>query len=480
MLLLNMIRGSSMELGLRNPMYRCMTDVLRDWKESGVRKALVLRGERQVGKTSIVRRFGRENYDYFAEFNFYESKADREVFSKGGDTSDIITAILLSRRGFRAEAGKSLLFLDEIQDCPEALTAVKFLVEEGSMDIILSGSMLGYGIKAPRSYPVGSLTFRDMHPMTFEEFLYAQGISPSVPDMIRDHIRKKEPFDGAVLDGLQSLFREYMVVGGMPECELYYKLDTKDMERVFRAQADIITAYKEDIMSYAPDDIKIQVSREFDLIPVQLGRENKKVKFNEIEGKMNTGLREYTGTIGWITESRFVNPCYNLNAIENPLSEHIVDKSVKLYANDTGLLMNMMGRESVMAILDGDIKVNEGAIAENIVCQMLKSCGLDTYYFEINKDGEPRMEIDFVTMLGSEITAIEVKSGKKRRSASISGLKGSKYGVNVRRYIKFYNGNITNDDPDFEHYPMFCAGFADALIPDSEIRMPERKGLGIR
>ncbi len=145
-----------------------------------------------------------------------------------------------------------------------------------------------------------------------------------------------------------------------------------------------------------------------------------------------------------------------------------------MYSNDTGLLLSMMGRDTMMAILDGDTSVNEGAITENIVMQMMIACGQKVYYFETNRDGAPRLEVDFITMLGSELAAIEVKSGKYRRSSSIRKLKETSYGTNVRRYIKFYNGNIIGDDPEFEHYPLFCAGFMDAMHNPSKPVMPER------
>lgn len=210
------------------------------------------------------------------------------------------------------------------------------------------------------------------------------------------------------------------------------------------------------------------------MIPVQLGRPNKKVIYSEIEDRPNSGFREYGDAIGWICESRFVNPCFRLNAIERPLEEHKDVRSVKLYANDTGLLMNMFGRDTAMAVLRDDISVNEGAIAENVVCQMLVSQGIVPYYFETNKSGEDRMEIDFIIRIESDIAAIEVKSGKKRRASSIRKLKTSRFGTNITRYIKFHNGNISEDD--FEHYPIFCAGFMDAMTEDKEIRMPPRLG----
>ena len=465
---------SSMELGLKHPMYRSMMHELVRWKGDPVRKALLLRGERQVGKTTLVRKFAADHYDSYAEFNFYESAKDRELFENSRSLDDLMVAISLSREGFSMTKDNGLLFLDEIQECPEALTAVKFIVQKCDVDVILSGSMLGCGFKIPRSFPVGSITFRDMHPMTFEEFLLSQGVDKTIPDMIRMHVRERRPFGEATFDVLQSLFREYMIVGGMPECVLRYTLDKGDMDAVITAQKDIVSSYRSDIVSYAPARMKQSVSKEFELIPSQLSRRNKKVVFSEIDQQTNVGLREYGGTIGWMIESRFVNPCYNISALEHPLEEHIVCKSVKMYSNDTGLLLSMMGRDTMMAILDGDTSVNEGAITENIVMQMMIACGQKVYYFETNRDGAPRLEVDFITMLGSELAAIEVKSGKYRRSSSIRKLKETPYGTNVRRYIKFYNGNIIGDDPEFEHYPLFCAGFMDAMHNPSKPVMPER------
>lgn len=471
-----MSRESNLELGMRHPMRRTIEDDLLRWKNGRVRKALLILGERQIGKSFVARRFGQKEYDYFLEINFIDDPDAKSIFQPARSAQTVLQTIFVRHPEFKMEKGRSLLFLDEIQKCPEAVTALKFLVDDGRVDVIASGSMLGIGANAPESYPAGSVTELNMHPMSFEEYLLARGMDPSIPDMIRDHIRRREPFGEPLLDALQENFRNYMLVGGMPECVLLHTLDGTDMDSVIRTQRDLIDSYRRDIQAYAPKDKILKVSREFDLIPAQLGRPNKRIMFNEIEDRDNVGFREYGGAIGWMIESRMVNACINLNGIENPLSEHMTPSQVKLYTNDTGLLMNMMGRETMLAILNDDISVNEGAIAENIVCQMLRCNDLPTFYFDLSKPDVPRMEVDFITMLGSSIAAIEVESGKKRRTPSIANLKKDVRGKDVGRFIKLYNGDITTPahDPEFEHYPMFCIAFADAMIPEDEgLELPE-------
>lgn len=210
--------------------------------------------------------------------------------------------------------------------------------------------------------------------------------------------------------------------------------------------------------------------RFFDEISENLGRRNKKLVYSAIENRDYTGYREYEKPVMWLKSSRFVNICNNLNEIAHPIKNHIIDSSMKIYLNDTGLLMNMLGREAMVALND-DISINEGAIAENIVSQMLVSQGLPTYYYEVNKKDETRLEIDFVTMFGEEIVAIEVKSGKNRRSASLNKLRTSEHGKHVSRYIKFTDSDISVDEYGVEQYPIFCAAFARSMFEKRELTL---------
>ena len=249
-----MSRESNLELGMKHPMRRTIEDDLLRWKNGRVRKALLILGERQIGKSFVARRFGQKEYDYFLEINFIDDPDAKSIFQPARSAQMVLQTISVRHPEFKMEKGRSLLFLDEIQKCPEAVTALKFLVDDGRVDVIASGSMLGIGANAPESYPAGSVTELNMHPMSFEEYLLARGMDPSIPDMIRDHIRRREPFGEPLLDALQENFRNYMLVGGMPECVLLHTLDGTDMDSVIRTQRDLIDSYRRDIQAYAPKD----------------------------------------------------------------------------------------------------------------------------------------------------------------------------------------------------------------------------------
>lgn len=309
-----------------------------------------------------------------------------------------------------------------------------------------------------------------MHPMSFEEFLLSQGVNNDSIDDIRAHVKKMIPFGKGLLETIRTYFRAYILIGGMPECVLRYILGKPDPNDAIDMQADIIDSYRKDILSYAPDRNKITVMRIFDGISENLGRRNKKLVYSAIENRDYTGYREYEKPVMWLKSSRFVNICNNLNEIAHPIKNHIIDGSMKIYLNDTRLLMNMLGRGAMVALND-DISINEGAIAENIVSQMLVSQGLPTYYYELNEKDETRLEIDFVTMFGEEIVAIEVKSGKNIRSASLNKLRTSEHGKHVSRYIKFTDSDISVDEYGVEQYPIFCATFARSMFEKRELTL---------
>lgn len=443
-------------------MERKIMQTLLEWKADPLRKALLIKGARQVGKTYIVTEFGKRHYRNFLRLDLLKER-NRSIFDVPS-VDRIMMLITTAYPDFVPEKGETLLFLDEIQQCPNAEMAMKDLVLDGRMDVIGSGSLLGLHYNPPESYPVGSVREVMMHPMDFEEYLWALGMSKDNTDIIRDHVSRKEPFDPAFYRIMHDYFRQYLVVGGMPE-PVKVSVETGVMGKVIEAQEMLISGYRNDIYSYSEDDIKNEVRRIFDLVPYELSRSNKRLMFTNIEDKGNVGLREYREPIDWLEGSWFVNTVPRLRAVARPLRKNINPSMFKMYLLDTGILVQILGDETRNAMMDDDLSVNEGAVAENVVCSMLVKNGIPPYYYEKNKE----MEIDFIAVVGADLCAIEVKSGKNRKAASLKKLMTSDEGKQIQRWIKFEYGNIMVSQDGVEHYPLFCASFVDAICPKREI-----------
>lgn len=445
-------------------MERKFMRTLLEWKDSPNKVALMVRGPRQVGKTYVVDEFGRERYAHYLKLDFRENPDYAGMFA-GIDAESVVNRILARFPWFRAERGRSLLFLDEVQECPDAVMAIKPLVNDGRLDVVASGSLLGIHYRSPRSYPVGYVREEPMRPMDFEEYLWAIGMTHEQTESIRAHVKEKRPFDAQVLTALNRHYTQYLVVGGMP---LAVRTSLEgDVARVSEVLQGIIDSNLRDIDSYADPGIRLKVASAYRLIPTELGREGKRFRFTDIEGRGNVGLREYAEPVDWLEGSGIVTLCPRLRAVAHPLKGFASSSQFKMYAMDTGLLVQMFGAETRYAVMSDDISVNEGAIAENSVLQMLNACGMDGYYYE--KAGE--IEIDFVTLFGPRIACIEVKSGRKRRSRSLSKLISSDHGRNADRFIKFERGNIMTDGLGVEHYPLFCAAFADSMHEETAPRL---------
>ena len=439
-------------------MERKIEKVLEIWKNADQKKALMIKGARQVGKTYSISRFGENNYEYFLRLDLRDEEFE-EGFWKG-QSRDIIRRITRRYTDFRAERGKSLLFLDEIQDCPEAISALKTLANDVTMDVICSGSLLGLYEKSPKRYPVGYVHEEVMHPLDFEEYLWAIGMTHDQTEEIREHVSQKKPFDPPILHIIENYYRQYLIIGGMPEVVLK-SCNSDNAGEYIKAQDDIINGYEQDILAYA-GNLKDDALKILRLVPTELGKPNKRLMFKDIDGD-NKGMREFREPIDWIEGSRFITVCRRLSAIDRPLKGHSRENMIKMYLVDTGLLIRMYGGNTVEAMLRNDLSVNEGAIAENSVCQMLHACGITPYYYEVDQE----VEVDFICEIGTDICAMEVKSGKKRRARSLKKLMEIGSGKNVNRWIKFEYGNILMTDDGVEHYPLFCAAFADLLSPST-------------
>lgn len=384
-------------------MYRKVEEQLTSWKASKKKKALLITGARQIGKTYIIRAFGKKNYKSFVELNFITQPDAKKIFSGNLDAETII----MNLSAFTNEElipGETLIFLDEIQECPNARTAIKFLVEDGSYDYIESGSLLGVNYKAVPSYPVGFEECIQMYPMDFEEFCIANNIKKELLDYLKDCYQKRIPPTDLIHEKMINMFKYYIIVGGMPDVVKTF-IEHKDIKQVIAVQNDILNLYRQDISKYTSKE-KVKVTNIFDRIPSELDQKNR--RFNLASIDRNARLREYEDSFVWLSDAGVALPCYNLNELRAPLKISEQRRLFKLFMCDTGLLCAMCLENIQFEILQGNLSVNMGGILENVFAQQLKSNGFSLRYYNRQKNGE----IDFVVQKGSDVLPIEIKSGK--------------------------------------------------------------------
>ncbi len=424
---------------------KIMTELVTWKKKSGKKKALVIKGLRQIGKTFIVKTFAEENYQSIVYIDFKNNKSVKAVFD-GDLTVDRITLDLTALLpGIRFIPGDTILIFDEVQECSGARAAIKPFVEDGRYDIICTGSLLGikgYNKKKSAGVPVGFEHIIYMKPMDFEEFLWAKGVNKEVIGYLEDCYKKKEPVRDAVHQAMLRYFREYICVGGLPYIVDQF-ISTNDMNIVYQEQRDILEEYKDDFGKHLDENEREEtdmvllgrINRVFDSIPAQLAKENKKFVYSMLEKKGRS--ENYQAAIQWLYDAGIINICYNLSAIEEPLAGYKTDNIFKIYLQDSGLFIAMLERGSASKILRGDLGFYKGAVFENIIADSFSKMGKALFYF--HKDSG--LEIDFVTRESDEITLIEVKATTGNTKSASTVLKHKeKYGA--KKCIKLSENNI--------------------------------------
>lgn len=378
---------------------------LGNWKSDPDRKPLIVKGARQIGKTYSIRKFGKGYYENLIELNFVEEPKYKQIFANGYDVYSILRNISLMDPGKIFIPGKTLIFFDEIQECPACATSLKFFKTDGRYDVICSGSMMGINYNEIESNSVGYKQDYEMHPLDFEEFLWARGYEESIiEDMLR-HMIDIEPFTQVELDTFFSIFKDYMIIGGMPEVVQHF-ITNGNFSGTLQMQRQLLTDYREDIIKYAHGLDKGRILNFYDNISTFLAKENKRYQVTKIS--KNARNREYTGVVDWLKTSGIVNVCYCLANPELPLRGNYNSSLYKVYYNDTGLLIASLDEEA-----QEDLRVNKnfgtykGAIYENIVSEMLWQQGYGLYYY---KREQPALEIDFFVRDTKSLIPIEVKA----------------------------------------------------------------------
>lgn len=410
---------------------RKIDDYIRNYYKT-TRNALLVTGARQTGKTYSIRQFGK-SFKSFVEINFIETPEAVDLFKGAKSSSDILLR-LSAIASVPLVKGETLVFFDEVQQCPDIVTAIKFLVDDGSYRYILSGSLLGIELKDLRSEPVGYMGVKDMYPLDFEEFISCAGISDAVIGSLRKAWQNRSAVDEFIHGKIMELFRLYLIVGGMPAAVSKY-LESNNLQEVMTVQQDIIRLYKRDISQYDLNN-KLYIEEIFNLIPPELNTRNKRfilkrlnehAKFDRVE---NSFL--------WLTNAGVALPVYNVEEPKMPLLLARSRNLFKLFLSDIGLLACQYAEGIQLRILKGDKDINFGSIYENAVTQELVAHGIVPYYYNNKKRGE----LDFVIELDGKVLPIEVKSGKDYEThRALSNLMDCKE-YDLPQAVVFNNDNL--------------------------------------
>lgn len=420
---------------------RKITDTLSAWKASPNRKPIILKGCRQCGKTFAAQHFAHANYQSVVYINFFENPGAKDIFA-GSLNVDQITLMASAYLGGSARfiPNETVLILDEIQECPQARTALKFFCLDGRYDVIATGSLLGvagYG-EQPTSIPVGYETVIDMHPLDFEEFCWANGLPETAIDLLRNCLNIETPIPAAIHSRMRSLLLEYAVVGGMPDAVQTF-VDSRDMSSVLRIQRDIVRAYEDDMVKYAPTADKPLIKQCFQSIPRQLAKENKKFQYSLIK-KGSTAAR-FAGSLQWVEDAGITVRCRNLSITELPLDGNAIEDQFKVYMADTGLFVSMLEDGTQFDILNGNLFGYKGAIFENLIADIFSKMNRRLYYFR--KDSG--LELDFVIRYEGQCTPVEVKANDGNAKSVKTVLKHpEKY--HVESAIKLADLNLGRKD----------------------------------
>ena len=435
-------------------MERKVEVALSEWKNRAGHKPLVIMGIRQCGKTFIAQRFAEANYRYVVYMNFIKEPERIKAFTGSKAVDDILLNLSAQIRGVKFVPGETCIILDEIQECPEARTALKFFKEDGRFDVIATGSLLGvqgYGdaLRKKRrtlirntapginSVPVGSEDIIEMYPLDFEEFLWANGISADVIEALRKFYREESPVPSGIHSALNRYLNLYIAIGGLP-APINVFLDTNNLNAVSDEYKSILKEYRDDMVKYAPDKDKPHIRECFNSIPKQLAKENKKFQYSKIKsgGRSET----YLGSLQWLEDAGIICRCYNTDITGLPMEGNARDNVFKVYAADIGILVEMLGKGVRADILQGNLGGFKGAIYENLMADTLHKKQQNLYYFQ--KDSG--LELDFLVRMDGECVPLEVKA-KSAQAKSIRTVLNHPEKYGVKRAIKFGDCNIGRD-----------------------------------
>ena len=439
-------------------LHRKIEKKIRDWIQNG-KKALLIDGARQVGKTYIIRYVLEQENCAYVEFNLLKMPALTELLKKSETVDDMIANLSLFADK-PIHKGKTFLFFDEIQEFKELTTKIKFWVDEGSLRYVFSGSLLGVELKNIKSAPVGYLKTLTMYPLDFEEFLQVYNFTDDLRMSLHRSFTDRTPVNEVVHQRMMQIFNMYLNVGGMPSAVEKFR-ETRNLEEVISEHNDIVTQYKKDFTRYETEEKKPYLTQIYDLIPAELNDSNKRFNFADIQKGLRYSRSE--DSFLWLSGAGVALPVYNVAAPTIPLLLNEKSSLFKLFLSDVGMLTTLYGRATKMQLLSDNQDINNGALYENVTAQELRAHGFRLYYYNSKKFGE----LDFVIEYNGKVLPIEVKSGKsyQRHSALNNIMEISNYAIDEAFILSNYNVEVKGN---LIYYPIYMLMF----LEDDMLQLP--------
>ena len=436
---------------------------LLNWKNQQSHKPLIIKGLRQIGKTTIVTKFANENYESVIILDFRKDLSLHKIFDGDFDIDEIIFSLSLKYKTAKFIPYKTVLIFDELQDCPNARSSLKYFALDGRYDIICTGSLLGiknYRIthKQSRGIPVGFEEIIEMKPMDFEEFLWANSINQEIIDNLYKSIRENAKINDFIHEKMLDLFNKYICVGGMPEVVDTY-IKTNNFNEVRKVQKRILMSFESDFGTHLDDNYDIvtddnaraKILATFNSIPNQLAKDNQKFQYSVIS--KNAKGREYKSSIEWLENYGLISRCYNLTLPEIPFEFFEVEETFKIYLNDSGLYLAMLEDNIPDLIINSKLKIAKGAIYENVVAETFSKLGRKLFYYRKSSG----LEVDFITEYNSKAVLVEVKTRNGHAKAAKEILE-NKEKYNINTLIKLTANNVSRSQ-NVLNYPYYLTSF---------------------
>jgi len=427
-------------------------DLIKSWKNSKDKKCLIVQGARQTGKTYIIERFAEENYEEVVEINFKQMPSAAEIFAGDLTVDNILMAMRFRFPEKKIVAGKTLIFLDEIQECQEAMTSLKFWAIDNRFDVIASGSLLGIDYKRASSYPVGYVDYLKMYGLDFEEFLWGMGISEALIDNIRGYLESRSVIPEAINSQMMNYYRQYIAIGGMPEAVQTY-MDTRNFKEVDRIQRSLLQGYRYDIAHYATAEEKVKAEKCYLSLSKQLlDKENHKFQYKEVEH--GGRAQKYFSSIEWLIRADMVHLCKLVTDVRFELDDYSREDFFRAYTTDLSLLMAMKDFSIKQHIVENSLSGNsKGGIFECAIADALYKRGYQLYFY---KNQRSKMEIDVIIQKDGKVIPIEIKGGNGRANSLKSLIRNKR---DIEFGYKFVDGNVGVDEDGIITLPLYMAAF---------------------
>lgn len=431
---------------------RKATALLENWFRTKKKKCLVVQGARQTGKTFLIERFAEENFEEFIEINFKETPSFMEIFSGDLNIDKMVMALRFRFPEKKILPGKTLIFFDEIQECPEAITSLKFWATDERFDVIASGSLLGINYKRPSSYPVGYVDYLKMYGLDFEEFLWAMGVDEDMIKNLKGFFDSRSIVLDSINSTVMSYFRQYIAVGGMPEVVQKY-MDTKDFREADKIQRNLLMGYQYDIAHYATAEEKVKAEKCYLSLAKQLlDKENHKFQYKEIE--QGGRAQKYFSSIEWLIRADIVHISRLVRDVRFDLDDYAREDFFRAYTTDLSLLMAMKDFSLKQHIVENTVTGNtKGGIYECAIADTLHKKGYQLYFY---KNETTKREIDVIIQKDGAIVPVEIKSGNSRATSLKAVVKNNK---DIPLAFKFIDGNVGISEDGIVTLPLYMIMF---------------------